>query len=219
MAITAAAFTNGTATNATSANTANLTWVSGRLYLISCLTYLVAGATEPTCTGATQFKTQLGNGNQTRLTTFVYVGDGTTHVKTFDCGATTQTRFQWVVSEWQGTVTTSNGVDAIVQSVAAMSAGSTTISVTLAAFTDAVNNAVWSVGQNNGGAAQTEEHTTLSTNSAFFWIEDQYAVGQDTTPSFTISSNAWLSVGAEIKMASAGIPAGVLAAILDDEGD
>lgn len=208
MAITAVAFTNGAVGSATSATTASKTWTSSRVYLITVLSFISGGTpVAPTVTGSTQHDSLPSPVTTVRLSLFRFLGDGTTGTKTIDFSGVTQTEIQWTISELTGTVTTgTNASGAIVNEVSG-TGSSTTITETLPAFLDATNNATWFFGYNQGGAAMTVKagFTALSSNAAFFALEDEYKVGQDTTPNFTMgSSTSWVGIAAEIAAAGGG---------------
>lgn len=109
-----------------------------------------------------------------------------------------------VVEEVSNTDTTgTGGAGAIVQSATNTTAGATSLSVTLAAFGDAVNNATYYAGihataeATTPGAGQTE---LTDANSGASGYEDSYQIGQNTAPSGSwTTSSAAAAVAVEVK--------------------
>lgn len=207
MAITVTPFTNNAQGSSATATTAIKTWTTGHVFLITVLTFIAGTPAIPTLTGSTQLVTQLGENGVYQTTLFVFLGDGTTHAKTITCGAS-QTEIQWICDDLNGVIATgTNGSNAVVQSVPATNAGSTTITATLAAFADAVNNVTYMVAANAGGETQTPKagFTAGSTNSAFLVVGSEYKIGQDTTPNFTQpSANNWTAIALELAATGGG---------------
>lgn len=208
-AITAAAFTNGSGTAATSFTTASKTWASGRQYqfiVSSRINSAVAAA--PTISGATQVDTVAPAATgQARLTVLVWIGDGSTGTKTIDFGGVTQTACQWAVNEWQNTGidgTATGGMGTPVHA-AATSTGSPTVA--LAAFVDATNDATFFCAVNQLGLTTEATYTALAANGALDALASEYKVGQDLNPNFTVggSSQSWAAIGIEIKTPGANV--------------
>lgn len=128
-----------------------------------------------------------------------------------DFGANTQTGCAFIVDEFDGMdATGSNGANAIVQSVVNGGTATTTATVTLASFGDAVNNAGYAVGIIDGNPAATAEAGwTIKGNASSASGPSRRAVsifrtGEDTSPSFTWTGNqAFRMIGIEVKVAGA----------------
>lgn len=210
MTIVSAAFTNGDGGSGSSFATASKTWVLNRMYYISVMTYLSGGSVlAPTSvTGSTLVKGQAtAGGTITRADVYRFLGDGSTGTKTIDYSGVTQSRCQWAIDEVTGMdITGTNGSGSVVQSTSDSNISST-LSATLAAFGDAVNNAAWAFGFNNGANAETVKagYTLTATNSGFLVLANEYLVGQDTAPNMTqAGSSAWSFIALEIKAAGGG---------------
>lgn len=204
MAISVTAFTNGQALSATSALTANKTWVLNRLYLLNVHTNRNAGTVPtPTVTGSTLEHTRtLSTTYKGNL--FAFLGDGTTHQKTIDYSGSTQDVIGWTVDEVTGMLTGGTNGDAAIRGIVSAAANTTTPGVTLAAFADAVNNAayLW-VGTIAGPPTKKTGYNLLSTENGATSLISEYITGQDLNPTVTQSGTSGsIAIGFEIQAAA-----------------
>lgn len=132
----------------------------------------------------------IGHANNRSMFVFqAHEASYTTGGVTFDFGAATMTNAVWGVAEQTDVAATP-----IVQSDVATAANSTSIQGTLAAFADATNNISFMVcGTNDDAQALTPEagYTELlepTPRSPFNGISFAFKVGEDTTPSYSITA-------------------------------
>jgi len=115
----------------------------------------------------------------------------------------------WAITEWSGVDTSgTDGSGAVVQSVNDEDTGTTTITVTLAAFGDATNNVSYiSIGTLTGSGTRTQEsgYTELVDDSAgAVGQATAFKIGEDTSPSYDTSvTTDHYAVAVEIKAAAA----------------
>ena len=116
----------------------------------------------------------------------------------------------WIVEEYADVDTGgTNGSAAIVQSAKASGIGTTSGSVTLAAFGDAVNNAVSSAWHHSNNFVVTPEagYTEITELNEPSWtaqLESSWKIGEDTTVTASWSAiSSWGGICFEIKASSA----------------
>jgi len=214
MAITAANLTADTSTTAGPYTTASVAFANNKLYLVSVWNRI--GTTQVDVSsitgGGLTWVQVLGDGTLTRCEVWrgLVTSGATTGALTITMSAA-PARVAWSIDEFTGVDTSgANGSGAVVQS-AASSGTATTLSVTLAAFGDAVNNAAFGSFLHRAQETSTVEagYTALS-NSAYGAVSSlgtmaEWKVGQDTTVSASwTTSAAAAAVAVEIKMAPAG---------------
>ena len=123
-----------------------------------------------------------------------------------------------VIDELTGTAATaaSNGASAIVQSAADQPTSSTSSTVTLSAFQDAVNNMTYgffNVGANQAVVAESGGgySEAAGSNAGGLGYRVEYKIGQDTSVNATTSvAGAWRSIAMEIKVLAAGDSVGMI---------
>ncbi len=212
MTIAASAFDTAHGAGVSTLNTSSKTWVSGRLYLVTSWSVLLAGsATLPTMSGLTQQGTRLSiSDSRIRITLFSFLGDGSTSTKTLDFGGTSQSFIEMIVDEVVGTVVTgTNASDAFVQVVGNDDSGvGTTAAVTLAAFANA-GNATWFANGNSIAAVQTPKagFTGLSVSNGTLYLSSEYLASPDTAPNITWSGSGatWDALGVELAVAGGDV--------------
>lgn len=209
---------NGTDTDATSFNTANISPAANSLILLEVHSKDDGAAVTPTVTGCSMTWTQVAtvsfNGGSSSVTLFrsLNASPGSACALTIDFSGSTQQEISWIIHQWDGVDTSgTNGSGAIVQSATNSSEGATTLSVTLAAFGDATNNAAAGFFGRNSAAVTT-------VGGGFTILGDflpsarrasaEYKIGEDTGVDMSWgTSNAVGGVAVEIKAASgANIP-------------
>ena len=208
MAIAAAAFTNGAGSSATSFTTASKTWVNGRIYTAWVYSKKNGGGdpgTSYTVTGMTAITgmTAYAGGPDWRPRAFVWVGDGSTGTKTIDFSATTQDVCSWLFDEWTGTGMDGTGTGGFGTVTTPVGGSGANPSITIASFADAVNNAAYALLLSQNTATPEAGFTTLSSNTTNANIYSAYKVGEDTTPSWTMSAASNMVAGVEIKAPTA----------------
>lgn len=204
MAIAVANKTSGGSnTGATSYNTASVSVVAGRLYLLTVRSDSGAAtvANTPTVSGAGQTWTQVGTqlnsaNNRRRVTMFrAMPGANNSGALTISFGGQTQQNVDWIVDEITGVSTTgTNGANAIVQTVVGEDTGTgTSFSLTLAAFVRASNGVYAAVNvpaaaapiNNEAGYTETAESNVGTTGN----LEAEFKATSDTTPSWTYAGS------------------------------
>lgn len=201
MAITATVLTSGAGNGfgTQSYNTASITPGSNKLILlaVSISTFAVsAGALSATGNGLTYvaIDSQLYSGTTNRIALFRAMGASpSSGAITISIGGATNNSCQWAVIELDGVDTSgTNGSGAIVQGVFNSTTGGApnSLTITLAALSDAVNNAVVSVFGVSGDTLQTPaaSYTELSDNDSLTGseansLETQWKLPGTTTPS------------------------------------
>lgn len=232
MAVTAANLTASYSnTDATSYATASVAPGSNRLLLLAVESNTGDSSTPaaPTVTGngltwvqVASIAYDTGGTRRGRLTLFRAMGASpSSGAITIDFGAATQTVCVWSLDEFAGVDTGgTNGSAAVVQSNTASSAGTSSLSVTLASFADATNNAAYGAfsKQDNPSSFTAEGgYTTLSDTASTTpksRLGVEWKVGEDTTVTATAgSTNQGGCVAVEIAMAAAAaaLPKGGLA--------
>jgi len=210
----------GNTTDLTSYATASVSPAASKLLLLGVDAYIAAGSVQPpqpTVTG-NGLTWVLVNGidfdasGTDRSGTWLFRAMGaspSSGAVTIDFGATTISASAWSLDEVTGMDTSgTNGSGAIVQSAVASTDNALTITVTLAAFADAVNNAGHGVfghqqaeGKTPGtGWTELADVTTIS----FCSMSSQYQLGEDLScdASWATSRRSG-GVAAEVKMAAA----------------
>lgn len=201
----------GSTTNANSYTTASITPGASRLVLAAVVNSAAGTPATPTLAGnsltwvqiATVTYDTIATPNH-RLTLFRALGSSPT-TGTVVITASTSTGCVWSISDFSGTDTTgSDGSGAIIQSATNRTDTATSLTVTLAAFADAVNNAAYGAFGNNGavaidfGSGFTElgdaGYTSPDTR-----LETEWLLGQDTSvdasETFPLS---WAGIAVEI---------------------
>jgi len=206
---------------ATDYTTASVSFVAGRTYLVAVRARVVSGAIEITSItgGGNTFDVSFSAIESNIAIFFGWVVAASTTSDTIlinPGGANQWTAASWIVDEVSG----ADATTPIVQEASATEINShTSLAVTLAAFADATNNAVWSTAQINvSGASLTREagYTALgdvtlaseNTNQLIsFW-----KTGQDTSVESTNSSTTSdsIAIAIELAMAASGDPEGRL---------
>jgi hypothetical protein len=211
--------TGGTPTPSGSVNTASVSPSANALVLITVKGASGGGTAPdaPTVTGngltwvqvATQTFTD-GSSETHRLTTFRALGASPSSgvINIAHSGNVPDAGITWTVREYTGVDTGgTNGSAAVVQSDPNTGTG-TAISATLAAFGDAVNNAVDIAAATFAGSTLTPEggytgYTTDTTEGNL--LRAAWKIGEDTTPSMTLDTSfVWAAIALEIKAAAGG---------------
>ncbi len=189
--------------------TASYTRSNNKLYLLSVMSRFAGGPKTPTISaeggGLTWVEVaHLIQGNY-KITVFRGLvssgaGSGTT---TIDFGGQTQAQMMCSVDEFSGIKTTgSNGSGAIVQSATSGGSGATSLSITLAAFADATNNASFGSFVHGTSESTTPEagYTELSDqNNSSTGAQVEWKLTQDLGVSASwASSSACAGIAAEI---------------------
>ncbi len=211
-------------TSATSpATSGSLAFTNGRLYIISAGAVCTAGQTAtwdtvPVTTGGLTFVLVKAASVSRRSHAMwcAYKSSGVS-TATVDVAVTSGglTRLCYSVEEVTGTAATAanNGSDAFVQSAAQNETSSTSCSVTLSAFADAVNNVAFGTHSALQNAALTVDtsYTNLShVEQTSISMLVEYILGQDTAVAATCSNTPHASVAAELKIATAGDSVGMI---------
>lgn len=208
-------------TDATSYATASVTPGANKLQLIAVDNSSAADpATLPTLSGAgltwVQVQTvayRTGTASNYRITLFRALGPSpTTGAVTIDFGGVTQTHCAYCWDEVDSDVdqSGSNGSGAIQQAVTGSGTGVTVLDLTLASFTDIINNKAYAAFGGRANATATPEigWTELGdVNGAtpIGSLNTQYITGQDLTPETTKSASVtWGGIAVEIKSAVTG---------------
>jgi len=207
---------NTSATDASSYATASISPSANALLIAGINNQKGSTPDTPTCSGLSLSWTQLDSSlpydsiasPTDRLTVFYAVtgaspGSGAI---TFDFGGVNQTGAAWAVAEWTGVdtggpigVTSSNSQDDT----------STTLTVTLGAFSDAGNGTFGVFGNADGstttpGTGFTELSDT-SSSDPFCGIQMEYRTDNDTTVTASYPANRFAAgVGFEVVMAGGG---------------
>ena len=216
MAISAVHKTNESGSGSTLTTTATLVPVVNRLYLCTVAQRAGVAPTVPTVSGGggltwVQVATVAHSANFRAITLFRAMKSSglTSGTVAASFGGQSQTISFITIEELTSIDTTGvDGAGAIVQSATAVStANGTSSSVTLAAFADATNNAVFSsschtqIENTNPESGYTELSDQSGGGTGF---EVAWKIGQDTTPTTSwVTSSAWVALATEIKFASA----------------
>lgn len=122
-----------------------------------------------------------------------------------------------LIDEVTGTAGTAatNGSAAIAQSASDSPASSTSSTVTLSAFQDAVNNMTYGwfqIGANQAIVAESGGgYTDIGSNLGALGYRREYKIGQDTSVNATTSvAAAWRSIAMEVKVLAAGDSVGMI---------
>lgn len=211
--------TNANSGSATIATSASITPTANNLVLACVLGVNESGTPPDEPTGSGNSLTWVVEQTQTytdgasfsaRATLFRAMGASpSAGSPSFDFGAATAANALWIGQSPDTDTTGTNGSGALVQSEDNTGTG-TAVSDTLAAFGDATNNATFACAFWGGSAANstpeggftglTEIDTLVS-----YGLRAQWRLGQDTSPSATLSaSNDWCMISAEIKAAAGG---------------
>ena len=218
MAIAHTAKTSGnSSTDATSYATASITPGTSELELVAVVNSKGTTPDTPTITGYTQVATVTYASiaaPQRRVTLLRYLNSSpSAGALTIDFAGATQTGCAWAISDFSGVDTGgSNGANAVVQSATNRNddaSGNDTLTVKLAAFGDAVNNATYgafSQASNNGfdiGTGFTQIHDTAAATPQT-GIFTEFKLSGDTTVDATdtgASDIAHAGIAIEIKVA------------------
>jgi hypothetical protein len=199
--------------------TSSRTWLVGHLYELAVVIARVdtINPPEPTLTLAgltiTLLQSRTMPAGATRRTLFRYrviAGSETTGAISIDnniAGPATSTAAAWACLDVTGQHATTPNV----QSPTGTTATSADPAATLAAFADAVNNAgiFWIVSNNTGAAVTfeagwTEVYDAVLGGSVLIAVA--YQIGEDTSPSGTITSALWGTLAGEIAVAASALP-------------
>lgn len=210
---------NGTDADATSFNTANISPGANMLILVEVHSKDDGAATTPTLSGCTMTWVQVAtvnfNGGSSSVTLFrsLSATPGSACALTIDFSGSTQQEISWIIHQWDGVDTSgTNGSGAIVQSATNSAETGMSLSVTLAAFGDAVNNAAVGFFGRNGSGAPTVGAGGYTLLGDFLpnarRASAEYLIGQDTSVDMSwATNNAMGGVAVEVKSASgANIP-------------
>lgn len=224
MAITFTTLDQGVVTAVSNFTTASLTFASGREYFITISNSEAAGPTAtPTLSGWTNVGPSGAHfelSTNSRGTILRRSGDGTSGTKTPGFG-TNEDEIEWSVIEVSGCAA---GASMVVQStfVAANDSGAASLTLTLASFTDATNNAVYTMfyGINLTGDTGTKEaaYTALASqangNNRF---KDAYFVGEDTAVKWTHDGfKNRIAIALEISVSGGGAATGITSRHVSD---
>ena len=210
MAISAALLDSlASGTDAASYTTASITPTANALQLLSVTNSKGTASDVPTVTGCGLTWVEVGasfawsaGGFNWRLTVFRALGASpTTGQLTIDFAGATQTGIRYIWQEYTGTDTSgTNGSGAVVQTATAPAsppAASTSLTVTLAAFGDATNNAAFICAGHQANEVSAEEggYTELgdvATSVPVGALAAAWKLAEDLSPSYSwvTSSNA-----------------------------
>lgn len=140
-----------------------------------------------------------------RLTLFRAVGAApTSGPLTIDFGGVVQDNILWGLAEFKNVNVSNSGANLIVQSGTGSVAPATSLTITLSAFTSAINLA-YGVIYTNGVLSFTEGSgfTNLINNTGFHTMEAEYKEN-DNTVDWTFSSSPAIAIAVEIKAKKAG---------------
>lgn len=201
----------------TSAVTASITPSPMKLILAAVVNGPGTGPNSPTVTGCGLTWVSVLAGNYVtggssirRLTVFRAMGlSPAAGSVTFDYAAQSQTEIWWSIAEVSGVSKIgANGADAIVQAVfSELAVAGTSITVTLAAFSN-INNGTYGAFGSSGsdGAAVGSGYTLLSTaglNANNFTILSEWRADNDTTVDYSqTNSHKMGGIGIELKAAT-----------------
>lgn len=201
--------------------TASLTPVANRLYMLSVHGRISTGSVQPVCSSVTgagltwvqaNFSdTDTSGTDRQSVYTFRAMGTGSAGALTITFSGQTLQRACWSLDEFDGCDTSgTNGSGAIVQTAKTNDAGSgsTSVTVTLAAFADAVNNAAYGVFGHQVQEAITHGSgfTELSDQAPLgvLALQTEWRLGQDTSVDASWATGARSSGHAfELKAAAA----------------
>lgn len=200
----------GSNTDAASYNTASVTPVANRLYLLSVAATSSGASPQPTVTGAsmtwTAVDTAVSSNGRNRVSVFRAVAaTPAPGALTIAFGGNTQNRCVWSLNYVLGVdVSETNGANAIVQTDDGVQESGTSIATNLSAFQSLDNAVFGAVGTNTAAvtpeAGYTElNDTKLDESGNLLTIETSWKLGQDTTPTWTISSGLGYAVSMELK--------------------
>jgi hypothetical protein len=231
-AITAAVLTANDTSNAGSEMVIDTDAISPQAdrLLIACVTNAKASAPDVITSLASDgltwvpMETQVNSADTIRISSFRAMGaapGSDTITMTFP---DIPTHVQWQVLEFAGVDTSgTHGSGAIVQATKNSGAATTTLTVTLAAFGDATNNAgqaCFGSGANTTFTAETgngwaEISTEQNVTSPTGTLGEMFKVGEDTSALGTFGSSAGvIGIAHEIKMAGGGGGGGGLRSLM-----
>lgn len=203
-----------TATAGTSfATSGNLTSAADRLYLACVVNQTSGGGATPSgLTGGgqstwTQVRTGLVGANE-RMTIYRALSSspGAAAPLTATWGSSQGSIGAIYCLEYDGVVLTgSNGADAVVQSATANTGSGTSLSVTLAAFADAVNNMAVGFFVNSTTSAATAGSGFAfvgNTTGQSRRFSHEYQTGEDTSVDISGGSGRWLGIAVELAAAA-----------------
>lgn len=207
---------DGSTTDATSYTTASIAPAANAL-ILAYVGNQDGVVTTPTASGNgltyVQVVTVQGSGGMIRGTVFRAMGASpSSGAITISFGSATQSDCRWHVLEVTGVKTSgTNGSDAVVQSASSTSYASGGITVTLAAFADAVNNAAF------GFFAHTAPASDITPGSGFTELADsgggnlrcqsEWKLGEDTSVDATFADPfSELGLAIEVAAEVAGQP-------------
>jgi hypothetical protein len=231
MAIAAAALTGSNQTvNNTSFSTASITPTANRLVLALIYNRVSAGtASAPTLSGNGLTWVEVDSVQTAaarRLTLFRAMGGSpSAGAVTIDCGGVTHIHCIWSIVEFSGVDTSgTNGSGAIVQSDAINGAAATSLTVTLAAFSDVLNATYGGfmylaneAGTTGNGGAYTQIHQVNQAENTTSVISEYLLANDTSVDASWTSSVASYGVAVEIKDA-VGTPAAATRAWVGPRG-
>lgn len=143
-----------------------------------------------------------------RLTRFRTMGASpTTGATTINQASAPTASMSWTIREYSGTDTTgTNGSGAVVQTVTNTGTG-TAVSASMAAWGDTTNNAadLGVVAITSPTISPEAGWTAYTQQTDFGTMRNMWRIGQDTTPTATLSaSDAWAAMATEIKASGGG---------------
>jgi hypothetical protein len=206
--------TAGSATDATSYNTASISPGADRLILAWVFNNRgIAGVNTPTLSGngltwVSVISESFGGFDAARLTLYRAMGAApSAGAVTIDCGGQTQAHCLWSIVEFDGADTSgTNGSGALVQAVYDDASSAASLSVTLAAFADAANATAGGMGLNGSvadvvpgsGFTELAESALIET----FKMQSQWRDDNDTTVDWSwTGSVSVLGIAVEISAA------------------
>lgn len=202
-------YTRDHAANNTSYTSDSVSFVAGRVYLLSISSNAAGTSPVPTLSGTgswTQIATAAAASGR-RITVWRWApGSPASGTITYDFAGNTQNNASVSIEECRTDNGGTNGADAIVQSATNNNdAGSNTMSVTLAAFASATNGTVAFFANNNGATATTPgtgftelADFRVSGESSRHYVE--WRADNDTSADATTTGNpAWVGVAVELK--------------------
>lgn len=205
--------TAGSNVDAPSYATASVSLVSTDLILLWVYSIASSAPNVPTVTGAglswVQIDSQLDSGSLRRITLFRAMGTAVTGTCAIDFALQTQTGCAWSFVEYSGIDTSgTDGSGAIVQSAKGASAGNaTSLTVTLAAFSNANNATVGGFGipLNTAGLPAVGSGFTatgqVNQSTPNLSLGSEFNSGNDATVDMNSSASSvpWVGIAVEIK--------------------
>lgn len=214
MALTFTNITSGFSdTDAASYATASVSPAANRLYLLAVANSRSGGGTQPTVTGAGltwAIEDTVVVGTR-RVSIFRALGASPiAEALTIDMGGVTQTACAWVLDEVQGIDTGgTNGSGAVIQSVTNTALAAAGLTVTLAAFGDAVNNGAYGAFAHSSNAGITpgsgfDELADVNATAPSIRLATEKRTGEDTSVDAAAASGTpdWAGIALEIKAAA-----------------